>query len=697
MGRGLGVRITFFVAVALALSFIANILYFSAEIRKEAYDSFRSKSRAVLLQAESSRNYFAALRGTGAFNDAALKSAFDGRLSGAADKVAAARETDFFKTVPIIAAMKIAGEQATQAGFKLRVPKVEARNKANEPDQVELELLDKIQKGNLPELFMVDKANNVIRYLRPIKLTTDCLVCHGVPSDTLNKDGLDLLGTRAEGWKAGEQHGAFEVLGDLSVIESSINHKILTSLGITSLVSMLALLFLMWVIRSIILRPLGKLALEMKQVAEGDLSAEVLHPRDDEIGQLASSVNAAVEKMRTTLTLVLESSCQVATAVGTLYAAAEEISTGAEEVAVQATKVATAGEEMAATSCDIASNCQRAAEGSRVATEDAHEGAEVVRGSISIMSQIADKVRASARTLTSLGARSEQIGQIVDTIEDIADQTNLLALNAAIEAARAGEQGRGFAVVADEVRALAERTTKATREIGEMIKAIQRETGDAVSAMNDGLQEVERGTGQATHSSEALTRILEEINNLGMQIHQIATAADEQTATTAEISGNMLRVNDIGKSVADYAHASARGAGHLNADAEALLLSLANFNLKESTPLILKKAKSAHLIFSGKIRAHLHGEQRVDPGALPTHLTCAFGKWYQGPGNDACGHLRIFREIDAPHAKVHELGRQAVQAKDAGDTAKADQYCHEMLATSQQLVDILDQLMVETK
>jgi len=313
------------------------------------------------------------------------------------------------------------------------------------------------------------------------------------------------------------------------------------------------------------------------------------------------------------------------------------------------------------------------------------------------MSLISDKVRASARTLTSLGTRSEQVGQIVDTIEEIADQTNLLALNAAIEAARAGEQGRGFAVVADEVRALAERTTKATREIGEMIKAIQRETGDAVNAMNDGVREVQHGTEQATHSSEALTRILDEINNLGMQIHQIATAAEEQTATTGEISSNMLRINDIGKSVADHAHTSAREAGRLNADAEALLLSLANFKLKESTQLILKKAKSAHLIFTGKIRAHLHGELSIDPGGLPTHLTCAFGKWYQGPGSAACSHLRIFREIDAPHAKVHELGRQAVQAKDSGDQVKADQCWQEMLTTSQQLIEILDQLMVQTK
>ena len=197
-GRGLSTKITLCVAIALAISFAANIFYFSINIRKEAYDAFQSKARAVLLQAESSRNYVASLRGGGAFNEAELKKAFDEKLSGSGDKIVAARETTFYKTIPIIAAIKIAGEHAAESGFKLRVPKVQARNKDNEPNAIELELLNKIEKENMTELFMVDKENRVIRYLRPIKLTSDCLVCHGIPADTLNKDGMDLLGFKAE-------------------------------------------------------------------------------------------------------------------------------------------------------------------------------------------------------------------------------------------------------------------------------------------------------------------------------------------------------------------------------------------------------------------------------------------------------------------------------------------------------------------
>ena len=691
-GRGLSTKITICVAIAFAISFIANISYFSVNIRNEAYEAVKLKARAVILQAESSRDYVAALRSGGAFNEVELKRVLDGKLSGASDKVAAARETTFFKTVPIIAAMKIASEHAGESGFKLRVPKVRARNKANEADAVEIELLNKIEKEKMAELFMIDKANNVIRYLRPIKLTGDCLICHGVTSDTFNKDGYDLVGTKAEGWKAGDQHGAFEILDDLGVIESGIRHKLIISFVLTFVISIISLIFLVWGIRTIIIRPLHSLVDDMKAVADGDLTAEIKSYRNDEIGELASSVHSVVENMRNTLTGVLESSCQVATAVGTIYGTSEQMATGAEEVAVQASAVATAGEEMAATSCDISNSCHMAAESSKAATEEANQGAEVIKNSITIMSRIADQVRVSAQTVASLGSRSDQIGEIVGTIEDIADQTNLLALNAAIEAARAGEQGRGFAVVADEVRALAERTTRATREIGDMIKNIQKETRDAVGAMNEGVSEVERGTEQAMHSGEALERILDQISNLSMQVNQISTAAEEQTATTRDISSNMLRITDIGKSVSDNAHASALEASRLNTDAEDLLVSLGKFKLNESTKLILSKAKSAHMIFTGKIRAHLHGAHTLEPSAVPTHLTCAFGQWYQGQGKNSCGQIGVFREIDGPHAKVHDLGKQAIMAYNSGDKAKAEQHCSAMVESSIYLLELLDRL-----
>jgi methyl-accepting chemotaxis protein len=206
-------------------------------------------------------------------------------------------------------------------------------------------------------------------------------------------------------------------------------------------------------------------------------------------------------------------------------------------------------------------------------------GAAVVEKTVAVMAQIADKVQESARTVESLGARSDQIGAIIGTIEDIADQTNLLALNAAIEAARAGEQGRGFAVVADEVRALAERTTRATREIGEMIKAIQNETKGAVEAMEQGVHQVENGTVEAAKSGQALQDILQQVNDVAMQVNQIATAAEEQTATTSEISSNMMQITEVVRQTSQGAQESATAAAQLNGSAELLQSLVRQFQL----------------------------------------------------------------------------------------------------------------------
>jgi methyl-accepting chemotaxis protein len=218
---------------------------------------------------------------------------------------------------------------------------------------------------------------------------------------------------------------------------------------------------------------LGRLTKAMEIVANGDLSTKISIYSDDEIGDLGNSINRMLDSLKGTVLSIKDTADQVASAAEQLHATSEQMATGAEEVAAQSGAVATAGEEMAATATDIARNSSHAAEGARQANDLAVNGSAVVQETIQGIQLIAQRVRESASAVETLGESSEQIGEIVGTIEDIADQTNLLALNAAIEAARAGDQGRGFAVVADEVRALAERTTKATKEISNMIKSIQ--------------------------------------------------------------------------------------------------------------------------------------------------------------------------------------------------------------------------------
>jgi methyl-accepting chemotaxis protein len=373
------------------------------------------------------------------------------------------------------------------------------------------------------------------------------------------------------------------VIGTGIYVDDVAAHVFQIQIGIAiALIAMLALGILMaWLVARTVTGPIKAVVDTIKDIAqgEGDLTRRLPIHGNNEIGELSEWFNSFIGKLHGIITQVSGSSLQLASSAQELQLTSKTMTESIAQLSSQSTSLATAGEEMSATSGDIANNCHHAADNAGGATQKANLGAAVVGKSIGVMNTIAERVKNAATTVDALGERSVQIGAIIGTIEDIADQTNLLALNAAIEAARAGEQGRGFAVVADEVRALAERTTRATKEIGEMIKAIQKETKDAVNSMEQSVAQVEQGTSHAADSGRSLQEILDIISDVTGQISQIATAAEEQTATTREISSNVMNLNDLAQQNDHALHETAIAANDVSRQAEELKELVGQFRL----------------------------------------------------------------------------------------------------------------------
>ncbi len=253
-----------------------------------------------------------------------------------------------------------------------------------------------------------------------------------------------------------------------------------------------------------------------------------------------------------------------------LAAQIEQSNRGAQDQSHQVAAAANSMEQLNATVLEVAKNASQAAETAEKAKTKAEEGAEVVDEVVRGIAVVADQARALKDDMGMLGQRAEGIGAIMDVISDIADQTNLLALNAAIEAARAGEAGRGFAVVADEVRKLAEKTMAATREVGDAIKGIQDGTAQNVAGFDKAVKNVEAATGLARKSGEALAAIVGLVETAADQVRSIATAAEEQSAASEEIGRTVDRINKISDETAQTMEESARAVDSLAGQARAL-------------------------------------------------------------------------------------------------------------------------------
>ncbi len=326
-----------------------------------------------------------------------------------------------------------------------------------------------------------------------------------------------------------------------------------------------------WIFSTRLIKPVLSLVTLAEAIAAGDLSGKELKAQSqDEFGKLTLSTNKMLVSLRDLVTQMTQTSNEVASASTEIDANASQMSHGMEEQNQQVQQIASAIDEMSASAGEVARRAVEASESALNSGESARRGGEVVTETVRGMRGIASAVSSGAESVAELGRRGEEIGQVIAVINDIADQTNLLALNAAIEAARAGEHGRGFAVVADEVRKLADRTTKATQEIGQSINAIQSETQEAVQKMSAGTDQVEQGVQRASAAGQSLSEIVESSEKVEVMIQSIASAAQEQSAAAEFVQENATRIAEVSGRAASGANEAAQAAGQLSDKAELL-------------------------------------------------------------------------------------------------------------------------------
>ncbi|MBL1376822.1 HAMP domain-containing methyl-accepting chemotaxis protein [Zobellella iuensis] len=315
-------------------------------------------------------------------------------------------------------------------------------------------------------------------------------------------------------------------------------------LSVTAAALIMGVLFA-WLITLGIINPLKLLVSQANRIAEGDLSQDIRHNRKDELGRLMDRMQTMTLNLRQLVSELNNSAGHIATSAEELSAVSEQTRTGVNQQRMELEQVSTAMNQMAATVQEVARHAETAFGSARTADSDASAGDQKVTLTIAHINELAEEVRRSLATINQLESESLNIGSILDVIKGVAEQTNLLALNAAIEAARAGEHGRGFAVVADEVRALAQRTQQATSQIETLIQGLQAKAQESVTMMGKSASMAEETVAIANEAGDSIHAITRSVSDIQQMNSQIATASEQQSSVAEEINRSVFSIREV--------------------------------------------------------------------------------------------------------------------------------------------------------
>jgi len=441
-----------------------------------------------------------------------------------------------------------------------------------------------------------------------------------------------------------------------------------------------------------ILNPVKNLRMIMAEASTNrDLTLRADLEGKDELTEMAATFNSMLEQFQTMVSNVVEAVHQVSVASTQLSTVTQQTADGVMEQHRESDMVATSMNEMTATVQEVAKNASQASNASTHADDAALKGRQIVDGVKQSIDALSREIEATAGSIGHLQVQTENIGTVLGVIREIADQTNLLALNAAIEAARAGEQGRGFAVVADEVRTLANRTQESTTEIQAIIENLQDAARTAVKTMQSGTEMTQQNVAQASEADRALDEITSAVKAITDMNNMIASAAEEQSLVAEEINRSV-------SSIAAISDETAQGASHVTdtannlADLASHLQELANQFKVGSAHVDLTAAKSAHLAWKTHIRSFLDGKASLSLEQAVSHRDCVLGKWYYSEGMAKYGKLHAMQELEDPHAELHATIREIIKLKESGETIKAESLIGRIDHLSDTIVAYLDEI-----